>query len=604
MNTGKIKILPEAVANRIAAGEVVSRPESVVKELIENSIDAGATEITLVIKDAGKSLIQVIDNGIGMVKDDAILCFQRHSTSKIYNFEDLDAIRTLGFRGEALASICSVSQIELKTKTADDEIGTYVRMEGNDLIEVSQVSMDKGTNISVKNLFFNTPARRNFLKSNQTEFKHIYDTFVRFAVSYPEIYFIFYNNDSQIFNLKPSNTLERLKEIFTEEVTNNLIPIHSDNPIISIHGYISKPSFVKKTRDNQYIFLNNRYIINKNINFAIYNSYEHLIEKGNFPSYFVFIDIDPTKVDVNVHPSKLEVKFEDESAIFNFVRNAVKKSLRDSDLTFEIGFDEKQDIFDKTDKIIHKITTSTNKSRINKPFKIIEFEKEISPRDFDNSFNKGTDSEIETEVFPEKQSNIFEHKNKTESEQFTVWQLHNKYIICQTETGLMIIDQHAAHERILYEKAYEMLNSKANFSQQLLIPIQIKLSKIDYQIALNLKEELKSLGFNFNIIDDDTLELVGVPSDVKTGEENKILQELIEQYKEYELKLNLEKRDNIAKSFACKGAIKSGDRLSQQEMLNLIDSLFLTSTPYVCPHGRPTILRINIEEIDKRFNRT
>lgn len=602
MNTGKIKILPEAVANRIAAGEVVSRPESVVKELIENSIDAGASKITLIIKDAGKSLIQVIDNGSGMVKDDAILCFQRHSTSKIYDFKDLDGIKTLGFRGEALASICSVSQIELKTKTENAEVGSYVRIEGNDLIEVSEVSMDKGTNIAVKNLFYNTPARRNFLKSNQTEFKHIYDTFVRFAISYPETQFIFYNNDAQLFNLKPTNTIERIKEIYTEEVANNIIPIESKNPIISITGYISKPNFVKKTRDNQFIFLNRRYIINKNINFAIYNSYEHLIEKGNFPSYFVFIDIDPMKVDVNVHPSKLEVKFEDEPAIFNFIRNAVKNALKEADLTFEIGFEDKGNLFDTTDKIVHKI--STKKSVSNSPFRIIELEKETRLDNNKKPFVDDLETETELETSTGQQSNIFEHKNKTESEQFTVWQLHNKYIICQTETGLMIIDQHAAHERILYEKAYEMLNSKANFSQQLLIPIQIKLSKIDYQIALYLKDELKSLGFNFNVIDDATLELTGVPNDVKTGEENKILQELIEQYKEYELKLNLEKRDNLAKSFACKGAIKSGDKLTQQEMLNLIDSLFLTSTPYVCPHGRPTILRINIEELDKRFNRT
>ncbi len=600
MNKGKIKILPEAVANRIAAGEVVSRPESVVKELIENSIDAYATEITLIIKEAGKSLIQVIDNGIGMEKEDAIICFQRHSTSKIFDFNDLENIKTLGFRGEALASICSVSQIELKTKTENSEIGTYVRIEGNDIKEVSEISMEKGTNIAVKNLFYNTPARRNFLKSNQTEFKHIYDTFIRFAISYPEIHFIFYNNESIIFDLKPSDIMERLSEIFTEEEINNLIPVENFNPIISLSGYISKPSFVKKTRDNQFIFLNRRYIINKNINYAIYNSYEHLIEKGNYPSYFIFIDIDPTKVDVNVHPSKLEVKFEEESAIFNFVRTAVKNALKEQDLIFDIGFDNKVDTAEKTDKIIHRIPD--RKTNLQKRFRIIDFEEETTSNK--EPFEVSFDNETETQISADEQSKIFEHKNKTEAEQFTVWQLHNKYIVCQTETGLMIIDQHAAHERILYEKAYEMLNSKASFSQQLLIPIKIKLSKIDYQIALFLKDELKNLGFNFSIIDNETLELHGVPSDVKTGEENKILQELIEQYKEYELKLNLEKRDNLAKSFACKGAIKSGDKLSQQEMLNLIDSLFSTSTPYVCPHGRPTILRINIEEIDKRFNRT
>lgn len=595
----KIKILPQPIANRIAAGEVVTRPDSAVKELIENSIDSGADEITLIIKDSGKSLIQVIDNGSGMNKEDALICFQRHSTSKISVPEDLDCIRTLGFRGEALASICSVSQIELKTRTHDSEVGTYVKIEGNELIENSETFCPAGTNVSVKNLFYNTPARRNFLKSNQTEFKHIYDTFIRMAISHPEIAFIFINNDSEVYDIKKSDLINRLDAIYTGNISSSLLKLESINPVISVRGYISKPNFVKKSRQEQLFFLNNRYINSKNLNFAVYSSYDRLIEKGNYPAFFVFIDIDPHKVDVNVHPSKLEVRFDEENAVFGFLRNAVRESLKKSDLTFEIGFENTLSIPDSDEKMIH--TDSTEKS--------FSGTKKIVPNIFELSSERKISSEdfsSQSRDFPDedKQSNIFEHQKKSESESFNVWQYQNKYIMCQTETGLMIIDQHAAHERIIYEKAIKMMASHSSFSQQLLIPLEIKLSKLDYQLCVNLKDELKDLGFNINLTDKELIEITGIPFDVKIGEEHKILEDILSQYKEYEMKLNLEKRDNIAKSFACKSAVKTGDKLAKTEMLNLIDSLFACEMPYVCPHGRPTVVRITTGELDKRFSRT
>lgn len=595
----KIKILPQPIANRIAAGEVVTRPDSAVKELIENSIDSGADEITLIIKDSGKSLIQVIDNGSGMNKEDALICFQRHSTSKISVPEDLDCIRTLGFRGEALASICSVSQIELKTRTHDSEVGTYVKIEGNELIENSETFCPAGTNVSVKNLFYNTPARRNFLKSNQTEFKHIYDTFIRMAISHPEIAFIFINNDSEVYDIKKSDLINRLDAIYTGNISSSLLKLESINPVISVRGYISKPNFVKKSRQEQLFFLNNRYINSKNLNFAVYSSYDRLIEKGNYPAFFVFIDIDPHKVDVNVHPSKLEVRFDEENAVFGFLRNAVRESLKKSDLTFEIGFENTLSIPDSDEKMIH--TDSTEKS--------FSGTKKIVPNIFELSSERKISSEdfsSQNRDFPDedKQSNIFEHQKKSESESFNVWQYQNKYIMCQTETGLMIIDQHAAHERIIYEKAIKMMASHSSFSQQLLIPLEIKLSKLDYQLCVNLKDELKDLGFNINLTDKELIEITGIPFDVKIGEEHKILEDILSQYKEYEMKLNLEKRDNIAKSFACKSAVKTGDKLAKTEMLNLIDSLFACEMPYVCPHGRPTVVRITTGELDKRFSRT
>ena len=596
------------MANRIAAGEVVSRPESVVKELMENSIDAGARQITLIIKEAGKNLIQVIDNGSGMSKEDAELCFQRHSTSKISNFEDLDNIRTLGFRGEALASIAAVSQVEMKTKTNEEELGHLIKIDGSSLIASESINTEKGTSISVKNLFYNTPGRRNFLKSNQTEFKHIYDTFIRLAISYPDIEFKFYNNDELIFDLPSSSIEVRIINLYQEDFFKSLIPVDKSNSLVSIRGFISKPGFAKKSKQDQFLYLNNRYFTNKNLNYAVYAAYDQLIEKGDYPSFFLFLEINPSKVDVNVHPSKLEVKFENESAIFGFIRASIRDTLRESDLTFNVGFDNTIPLEGEEEKMkhlsfsqpsIYERGIESDFSTLKKPeTKIHSFEEIVKTFAPDNNI-------LPLDDLPEpSQKRIFEHTKQSDSDEFAVWQFKNKYIMCHTETGLMIIDQHAAHERILYEKAILLLKSKASFSQQLLMPIELKLTKLDFELAKDLKTELSDLGFNFSIKNNDTIELFGIPSDVTIGDENKIFTELLAQYKEYEQELHLEKRDNLAKSFACRSAIKTGKRLTQSEMINLIDSLFATKMPYVCPHGRPTVIRISTEELDRRFNRT
>lgn len=604
----KIKILPHTIANKIAAGEVVNRPESVVKELIENSIDAGTTEITLIVKDAGKSLIQVIDNGSGMTEEDAILSFKRHSTSKISTVEDLESISTLGFRGEALASICSISQVEMKTRRQNEDVGTLIKIEGDEVLLVNKTSCDVGTSIAIRNIFYNTPARRNFLKSDNTEFRHIYETFVKLATSNPELSFTFYNNDEKLFDLKSSSLLKRLSELFNTNFSESLIKIGAGNNVVNISGYIAKPNFTKKTKADQYFYLNKRFILSKNLNYAVYSGYDDLVEKGNYPSFFIFINLDPAKVDVNVHPSKLEVKFEDEGAMFGFIKNSVRQALRDSNITFDIGFSNAVDVPGKETTLVHK--DYSNRSSIFTIPKRESFDFK-SQEKRESTAKIHTYSEITNELFsgketplePEEKANLFEHKI-TETEDFNLWQFRNKYIMCQTETGLMIIDQHAAHERVLYEKATSMLDSQAAFSQQLLIPITINLSKIDYKITESLKDELKNLGFNFKMLKSDKIELTGLPSDVKIGDENKIFQDLINQYKEYELKLNLEKRDNLAKSFACRSAIKSGDKLAREEMLALIDGLFACEMPYVCPHGRPTVIRITTDELDKRFSRT
>ncbi len=608
--SSKIKILPQNLYNKIAAGEVVGRPESVVKELIENSIDAGADEITVLIKDAGKTLIQVADNGCGMTEEDAIVAFQRHSTSKISTYEDLENIQTLGFRGEALASIAAIAQIELKTKTIGEDLGTLVKIEGNEITEVSKDSTETGTSIAVKNIFFNTPGRRNFLKSNQTEFRHIYDTFVRQAVSNPGISFRFFNNEELIFSLRKTVLSERLKELFGEEFANSLIPVKVEHSVVKINGLISKPGFTKKSKQDQFFYLNKRFFTNKSLNFAVYSGYDDLIEKGDYPSFFLFIEIDPKKVDVNVHPSKLEVKFEDESAMFGFIRKSIKDTLRASNITFDIGFSNTMSFENTPDNLEHKkpdvnftpkgFNSGFSSSPATKGTTSVHSIFEASRRD-----DLHTDNEDEIPLNSDEgiQKNIFEHK-KDEDEKFNLWQYQNKYIMCETATGLMIIDQHAAHERVLYEKALMRLNSQSSFSQQLLLPIKVKLTKIDFQLAKELQEEIHNLGFAIKFVSNDVIEITGIPSDVKPGNEDKILQELIDQYKEYEVQLNLEKRDNLAKSFSCRSAIKAGERLQHQEMFNLIDSLFASQMPYVCPHGRPTVIRLTTEELDKRFSRS
>ncbi len=606
----RIKILPEEIASKIAAGEVIQRPESVVKELIENSIDAGAKNITVILKDAGKTLIQVIDDGYGMDEEDAVLAFERHATSKIQTYEDLENIRTLGFRGEALASIAAVSQVEMKTKTPDSELATLVKIEGGKLIEVSKTSAPTGTSVAVKNLFFNTPARRNFLKSKYTEFKHAYEAFIRFALAYPEISFEFISDDEQVAKFERTDFETRIKQVFGEEFFKTLIPVDEKTEYISIYGFTSKPEFSKKTKSDQFIFLNRRYIVNRSINHAVYNAYEHLIDKGSFPSFILMISLDPRHIDVNVHPSKLEVKFDDEPGVYNFVRAVIKHSLSKFSLIPELTIESTGEV---------KLTPSTNLDEIKKqlinltePIKEkIQKEQQFSLDIITSSFPEAS-TPIETKFSSEKaekiskeiRSEIPSEEEKGQSDSITFMQVHNKYIIAQIKTGLMIIDQHVAHERILYERALDSLNSNSPFTQQLLFPQTIELTPADIAIVKELKDYLVNLGFDLRIFGKNTVILYGVPPEVKQGAEKKILQEIIELYKENSnAEPKLSERENLAKAFACKAAIKAGDKLTPEEIQVLIDQLFLTRNPYVCPHGRPIIIKISIEELDKRFGR-
>lgn len=605
----RIKILPENVASKIAAGEVVQRPESVVKELLENSIDAQASHITLIIKDAGKTLIQVIDDGIGMTEEDARLAFHRHSTSKISDVDDLERITTLGFRGEALYSIASVSRVELKTKTAEMELGTQIIIEGGKFIEQHKVRCETGTNITVKNLFFNVPARRNFLKSNATEFKHIYDTFQRLSLSYTNLRFTFVEDEKLVIDLPQSSIEKRIQFYFGESFLDSLIPIRFENEVLSIWGYIGAPHFAKKAKGQQFLFLNNRFVINKSISHAVYRGYEHLIEKGEYPFYLLFINLDPKRVDVNVHPSKLEVKFDDENLIYSAIYSAVKDALSSKDFTPQIELKGLDDFSTQTrfKNPIVEVNSFIAKEIYGQPKK--DFTSNQT-QNIQNQRTKQDDYYFETDIIEQSKQLIsslsLDELNENEQAFVTrqVWQLHNKYILTPIKNGLMIIDQHIAHERILYEKAIQSIENAIPFSQQLLFPQTVELSKPDFELVMELKDYLEKIGFDLKPFGKSAVIIYGIPQDVKQGKEKDVLLEILEMYREFALTDVTDEKDNVAKSFACKSAIKAGDPLTEKEMLSLIDNLFACKIPYVCPHGRPVFIKLTIDELDRRFGRT
>ncbi len=616
----KIAILPENLANKIAAGEVVQRPESVVKELMENAIDAGSTLIEVLIKRAGKVLIQVIDNGEGMLEEDVILSIQKHATSKISTLEDLDAIKTLGFRGEALSAIAAVSQLEIKTETHIDELGTLLRVEESNF-NTEKGSFAKGTSIAVKNLFFNTPGRRNFLKTDTTELKHIINTFTKLALSNPQIAFKLFVDDELTYDLNSGMLEKRIEEIFGEEMRDALIPVHEETDYISLTGFIGKPSLLKKSKGEQYLFLNNRFVQSKQINHAVFTGYENVLEKGDYPFFILFLSIDYKRVDVNVHPSKLEVRFDDEKDIYNFVLAVIKKSLAAFDLVPSITFQSEP------------FSGSEEKLRINSSQRIESQDFSDRPTSNQNSYKPKAYSDNEIDLLfgslrknvdtksipsndkmpfdtdlpeaPKQQQTVIRRSDEDDSNTTFIIQLHNKYILSQIKTGLMIIDQHVAHERILYEKALQLFEANFPFSQQLIFSKTLEVDPATYSLIKELYPHLSNLGFTLKFFSKNTIVIEGIPQEVKQGTEEKILFEMLEEYhiNKREKKIT-DAKDNIAKSYSCKTAIKAGDKLSEKEMRLLIDQLFATTMPYVCPHGRPIVVKISLEEFDRRFGRT
>lgn len=628
-----IRKLDSALIQKIAAGEVVARPESVVKELIENSLDAKAEVITVLIKQAGKALIQIVDDGVGMSREDAELCVERHATSKLTSFDDLEKMRTYGFRGEALSAIASVSQFEMRTRKRGDDLGTYLKLEGGIKREVRSEACDEGTAIYIRNLFFNVPARRKFMKSEATEFKHIVDTVSRTALANPNVRFVLISDHDVVFDLPAFRPLpERVEQIYGPKLRSALLPIEAVTGDLHLHGYVSAPSFVKRVRTEQLFFVNDRPIhSSRGLAFAVSNAYEHLIEKGAFPSCFLFINIDPKKIDVNVHPQKLEVKFDDERNVIETVRHSLadalqrssKRTAADGAMAPEMTMPESLNRGDAARLRFPEFGKAPERSEVAKipvgrpPVQgstshTIERMFGKTPQDLFGAqptrLVPGEDKGAEGQEQPSTPASSPAERKALATEVLhdkpQLWQMHSKYIFCQIKSGLMIVDQHVAHERILYERILKSLEDGASSSQELLFPQSVELLPREVALIRELEDQLTKLGFHIRYFGGMTVIIDAVPADVKSGSESEILREMLESYEEYDKLGKFSQREALAAGFSCKAAIKSGDKLSQEEMHALVEQLFQTKMPYVCPHGRPIVIKLTLDELDRRFGRT
>jgi DNA mismatch repair protein MutL len=652
----RILLLPDNIANQIAAGEVIQRPASAVKELLENAVDAGATEIKLIINDAGKSLLQVIDNGSGMSETDARMCFERHATSKIKNIDDLFHIRTMGFRGEALASIAAVSQVELRTRKADSEIGTYIEIENSAVTRQEPVAAPVGTSIAMKNLFFNVPARRNFLKSNASEMRHIIDEFMRVALSFPNIFFSLTSNGQQLFHLDAGTLKQRVVQLLGNNYNTKLVSVKENTDYLNIYGFVGKPETAKKTRGDQYFFVNNRYIRSGYLNHAVMSAYQEMIAPDSFPMYVLFIDLDPTQVDVNVHPTKQEIKFEDEKIVYAFVQAAVKHALAqfsimptlDFDLDASIqGLDSIQKPFTEENK-----TTATSSSifqTFTQANQAHAIEPSNSNRSDTGSWGAGTEnkepggdryqagnwnpgspnrtagnSNFSNLSKPESNSSGFEPLPTTKEISFIhrqsslnaelqttnhklqthyLTQLFLSYILLPTDNGFMLIHQQSAHERIIYERLQQSMQGKPIATQRSLFPATIELTPGDAVLLTELLPSLQPMGYTIEPFGKNSFVIQGAPADVVNGNEKMILEKVLEQYKHFNTDLRLSKREMLLRSVAAQQAIKAGVPLTESEMQHLVAELFTCAQPNTTPSGRPTYMEFKKDQLDKMFGR-
>ncbi len=616
-----IKLLPDHVANQIAAGEVVQRPASVVKELLENAIDANATKITLVIKDAGKTLVQVIDNGAGMSVTDARLSFERHATSKIQSAEDLFNLNTKGFRGEALASIAAIAHVEMKTRTEDSEIGTKICIEGSQVISQEAAVMPQGTTLSVKNLFYNIPARRNFLKSNPVETRHIIDEFHRVSLAHPNIAFTMINNGSDVFNLPESNDRQRIVSIFGNKTNEKLVPVSEETELLKVSGYVLKPEYGKKSRGDQFFFVNNRFIKSNYLHHAVVSAFEGLIKDNTHPGYFLFLEVDPHSIDINIHPTKTEIKFEDEHAMYAMLRSTIKHSLgqfsiapvldfnRDSEFDTPYEYSKKQVTAPtiEVDRDFNPFKKESRQGNISFPFKREKSSSANWEALYTGANLDAVKSEIElggfkTEVQFESEEvtgNLFTDE-ENEMGQAT-FQLQNKYIVCPIKSGMMLIHQNLAHQRILYEEILKNITVQEAVSQQLLFPLQLHFSMPDMEILQKLKEQLQNTGFVFSDFEEDTVQVSGVPVNLTESMVGEILENLISDVKSEVPDASFSQNDLMSKSLAKNMAIKTGSFLNKREREHLINQLFGCKDPSVSPSGKPVLITLDASDFDRKF---
>ena len=606
-----IQLLPDHVANQIAAGEVVQRPSSVVKELLENAIDAGATTIKLLVKNAGKTLIQVIDDGKGMSVTDARLSFERHATSKIKVADDLFNLHTKGFRGEALASIAAIAHVEMKTKQAIDELGTHLSVEGSVFKSQEAVATPNGSSIAVKNLFFNIPARRNFLKSDTVELRHIIDEFHRVVLAHPSISFSMYHNGSALFNLLEGNFRQRIVSTFGGKTNEKLVPVDETTEVLAISGFVGKPEYSKKSRGEQFFFVNNRFIKSPYLNHAITAAFEGLLQPGKHPSYFLNLEVDPKSIDINIHPTKTEIKFDDEQTIYAILRAAVKHSLGQFSIAPVLDFDRDKNLdtpygFEGTQSSVPKVEVD----RSFNPFS----NSNSSPSSYSKPVGEaweglyvGLESKSNTDSFSqvnyesdEMNSSIFDESSEQKAKK--TFQLHNKYIINTIKSGMLVIDQNRAHERILYEEFLHKTTVNEAVSQQLLFPLQLKFSKSDNTILKNLKQTLETTGFVFSTFTDESIELTGVPVGVKESEVHIVFEQLIHDIEHEVPDVNFSISDLISKSLAKSLAIKNGKKLEREEQEYIINTLFSCKEPSISPAHKTVFTTLKVEDLDKKFN--
>lgn len=598
-----IKLLPDSVANQIAAGEVIQRPASVVKELMENALDAGATQIDLYVKDAGRTMICVIDNGCGMSETDARLCFERHATSKIKKAEDLFSIRTMGFRGEALASIAAVAQVELMTRRKDDEFGTKILIEGSVVKEQLPKPMSVGTNFTVKNLFFNIPARRNFLKSNEVEMRHITDEFFRVAMMNPEVGFSLINNDKEVYHLPKGNLKQRIVGLCGKDYDKKILHVQQETETASINGFIVKPEFLRKTRGEQYFFVNKRFIKHAYLHHAIENAYQELIPKDCFPGYFINIEIDPKEIDINIHPTKTEVNFQDVKLVYAILHSAVRKSIGQNNLAPLLDFDVNPNMG----------IDFGEASRMDRP--IIEPKIEYNP-DF-NPFKVNPQPRVSSGnwriMYEDSNDTIASNINKISNfdEAPTISNVDNKnlyiqlqqtYIITTVKSGLLVVDQHLAHKRVLYEKYLKEMENNVEASQQELFPQHITLSANDASLLREIKNDLEKIGFRIQQMNNVTFVINGTPADSKSNDAVSLLEKILDMYKTNLVDLKLDKKLNLANSLASQLAIKSGQTLNAIEMQDLIDRLFACAVSEVSPDGKRVYTILNVNELKTRLS--
>ena len=607
-----IQLLPDHVANQIAAGEVVQRPASVVKELLENAVDAKATDIKLIIKDAGKSLVQVIDNGLGMTVTDARLCFERHATSKIRQAEDLFSLHTKGFRGEALASIAAIAHVEMKTKQDQEELGTHIVIEGSKFVSQDVAVLPKGTSFSVKNLFFNIPARRNFLKSETVEHRHIVDEFQRVALAHPNIHFTYYHNGSDLFNLPQSNSRQRIVNIFSGKTNEKLVPVKEETEIVSIQGFVSKPEFAKKNRGEQFFFVNDRFIKSGYLHHAVMAAYEGLLKDGAQPSYFLYLNVPPNTIDINIHPTKTEIKFDDEHALYAILRSAIKHSLGQFNVAPILDFERDSNL--DTPYNYKNSVASTPTIQVDGAFN--PFSDETPNKHFttyrktENTANweslyvglKQDTEEIGNIEFEsdEVTGSLF---NENEIEQATnkMYQIHKKYIVNPIKSGMVIVDQQRAHQRVLYEQFLTNMTVHQASSQQLLFPLNLFFSSSEMKLISELQLSLVNTGFVFEATNDDHVVISGLPINVTESEVSMLLEQLLSDLQDGIPESSFSQNDSIAKSMAKSLAVKTGTYLTEKEQENLVNGLFACKEPNVSPFQKPTFITMRVEDLDKKF---